>query len=53
MIIDMSAELKLSSEIAAISMVYTNLFFLQKSYLEHERELVCCAAMFVASKANY
>lgn len=49
----MAKELKLSSETASVATLYIQLFFLAESYLEHERELVCCACLFVACKLLY
>lgn len=34
-------------------MMLGNLFFLQKTYLEYDRGLVCCASILIASKALY
>ena len=40
-------------ETASVAIIYMQLFFLEQSYLENERELVCCAALFVAGKLLY
>jgi|LakMenEpi03Aug12_release.lakeMendotaPanAssembly.Ray.scaffolds.fasta_scaffold650583_1 hypothetical protein len=50
---DMAKELKLSPESAGVAILYVQLFYLDKSYLEHERELICCACLFVACKLMY
>ena len=52
-IIDMARELKLTADTAQVATTYMQLFFLSQSYLEHERELVCCACLFVACKLLY
>ena len=52
-IVDASDQLKLSPETASVAMIYMQLFYLHESYLENERELLCCAALFVASKIMY
>lgn len=36
-----------------MAMIYMQLFYFEQSYLENERELLCCAALFVASKIMY
>jgi hypothetical protein len=50
---DMARELKLTSETASVATIYMQLFFLSQSYLDHERELVSCACLFVACKLLY
>lgn len=50
---DMARELKLTTETASVATLYYQLFYLSQSYLEHERELVCCACLFVACKLLY
>lgn len=52
-IIDLANELKQIPETAAIAIMYHQLFFLENSYLEYERELICCASLFVAAKVMY
>lgn len=53
MITDVCIELGLRENTVAVSMMYTNLFYIDKTYLEYERGLVCCAAILIASKALY
>ena len=40
-------------ETSSVAILLMQIFYLQQSYLENERELLCCAALFVASKQLY
>jgi hypothetical protein len=53
MIADICGELNLRENTMAVAMLYTNLFFVTRTYLEYERGLVCCAAILISSKALY
>ena len=41
------------TETASVAILYMQLFYLEQSYLENEREMLCCAALFVAGKLLY
>jgi len=50
-IITLGEEIKLSQETIASAILYSNMFFLQESYFENERDMIACASLFVAAKA--
>lgn len=52
-IIDVAKELKLNQENTALAILYTDLFFKVRSYLDYEREIIACAALFLAAKILY
>ena len=39
--------------LTSVSIMYMQLFFLQESYLDNEREMVCLACVYVAAKVMY
>ena len=52
-IICLGEDLKLSQETIAQAILYSNMFFLQESYFENERDMIGCAAIFIAAKGMF
>ena len=54
-IVECAQELKVQDPAltASVAILYMQLFYLEQSYLENEREMLCCAALFVAGKLLY
>jgi hypothetical protein len=40
-------------DIVSAAILYTQAFFLQKSYFNYEKEIISCAALYLASKNEY
>lgn len=52
-ITDVAKELKFTQETTSLAILYTDLFFKVRSFLDYEREIICCAALFLSAKALY